>query len=100
MHPPPKTYILTPTFIHAPRLGPNLEGVRLPLDGPVGGRVLRRQARQGLSGGRGSGALAERGRQGLVHGRVRVDAPVAGDAVLGAVLTVLPRQLLGRRRRQ
>lgn len=86
--------ILTPTFIHAPGLGPDLKGVRFSLDGPVCWGVLGRQAWQGLRGGRGSDALAERGRQGRVHGRVCVGAPVAGNAMLGAVLTVLSRQLL------
>lgn len=91
---PPKKNILTPTFIHAPGLGPDLKGVWFSLDGPVCWGVLRRQAWQGLRGGRGGDALAERGRQGWVHGRVRVDAPVAGNTMLGAVLAVLSRQLL------
>lgn len=94
IQPPPKMYILTPTFIHAPGLGPDLKGVRFSLDGPVCWGVLGRQAWQGLGGGRGRDALAERGRQGRVNGRVCVGAPVAGNAMLGAVLTVLSRQLL------
>ena len=89
-----KKYILTPTFIHAPGLGPDLKGVRFSLDGPVCRGVLGRQTRQGLRGGRGGDALVESGRQGRVHRRVCVGAPVAGNAVLGAVLTVFPRQLL------
>lgn len=87
-------YILTPTFIHAPGLGPDLKGVRFSLDGPVCWGVLGRQAWQGLRGGRGSDALAERGCQGRVHRRVCVGAPVAGNTMLGAVLTVLSCQLL------
>lgn len=86
--------ILTPTFIHAPGLGPDFKGVRFSLDGAVCWGVLGRQAWQGLRGGWGSSALAERGCQRRMHGRVRVDAPVAGNAMLGAVLTVLSWQLL------
>lgn len=85
-------YILTPTFIHAPGLGPDLKGVRFSLDGAVCRRVLGGEAWQGLRRRRGSDALAER--QGRVQGRVGVDAPVTGHAMLGAVLTVLSRQLL------
>lgn len=85
--------ILTPTFIHAPGLGPDLKGVRFSLNGPVGEGVLGK-AWQGLRGRWGGGALTEGGRQGRMHGRVGVGAPVARNAVLGAVLTVLPGQLL------
>lgn len=89
-----KNNVLTPTFIHAPGLSPDFKGVRFSLDGSVRGGVLGRQAGQRVGGGRGSGALAEGGCQRRVHRRVRVEAPVAGDAVLGAVLTVFSRQLL------
>lgn len=90
IQPPPKMNILTPTFIHAPGLGPNLKGVRFSLDGPVSWGVLGRESWQGLRGGRGSAALTEIGRQGRVQRRVCVRAPVAGNTMLGAVLTVLP----------
>lgn len=53
-----------------------------------------RQAGQWLRRGWGSGTLAERWCQGGVHRRVCVGTPVAGNTMLGAVLTVLPGQLL------
>lgn len=89
-----KNNILTPTFIHAPGLGPDLKGVRFSLDGSVCWGVLGRQAWQRVRGGRGCDALAVRGCQGRVHGWVCVDAPVAGNAMLGAVLAVFSWQLL------
>lgn len=89
-----KNNILTPTFIHAPGLGPDLKGVRFSLDGSVCWGVLGRQAWQRVRGGRGCGALAVRGCQGRVHGWVCVDAPVAGNAMLGAALAVFSWQLL------
>lgn len=89
-----KNNILTPTFIHAPGLGPDLKGVRFPLDGSVCWGVLGRQAWQRVRGGRGCSALTVRGCQGRVHGWVCVDAPVAGNAMLGAVLAVFSWQLL------
>lgn len=63
-----KNNILTPTFIHAPGLGPDLKGVRFPLDGSVCWGVLGRQAWQRVRGGRGCSALTVRGCQGRVHG--------------------------------
>lgn len=94
IQPPPEIIILTSTFIHAPGLSPDLEGVRFSLDGAVCRGVLEGQAWQGLGRSRGRGALAEGGGQGWVHRGVRVGAPVARDAVLRAALAVLPGQLL------
>lgn len=89
-----KNNVLTPTFIHAPGLGPDLKGVRLSLDSSVCRGVLGWQTWQRLRRGRGSHALTEGGCQGWVCGRVGVDTPVAGNAVLGAVLAVFSWQLL------
>lgn len=94
IQPPPEMNILTPTFIHAPGLGPNLKGVRFSLDGPVSWGVLDWESRQRLRGRWGRVALTESGCQGRVHRRVCVRTPVAGNTMLGAVLAVLSWQLL------
>lgn len=89
-----KNNILTPTFIHAPWLGPDLKGVRFSLDGSVCWGVLGRQAWKGVRRWWGGAAFVERGCQGRVYRWICVDAPVAGDTVLGAALTVFSWQLL------
>lgn len=89
-----KNNILTPTFIHAPWLGPDLKGVRFSLDGSVCWGVLGWQAWKGVRRRWGGAAFVERGCQGRVYRWICVDAPVAGDAVLGAALTVFSWQLL------
>lgn len=89
-----KNNILTPTFIHAPGLGPDLKRVWFPLDGSVCWRVLGREAWKWLRWGWGSSALNERRCQGRVRWRICVDTPVAGNTMLGAVLAVFSWQLL------
>lgn len=84
--------LLTPTFIHAPGLGPDFKGIWFLLESSVYRRVLG-QAWQGLRGGWWGGRLVEQGLGG-VQGRVSVDAALTGHAVLGAALTVLALQLL------
>lgn len=84
--------LLTPTFIHAPRLSPDFKGIWFLLEGPVYWGVLG-QARQGLGWGRRGGRLVEHGLRG-VEGRVGVDAALTGDTVLGTALTVFTFQLL------
>lgn len=84
--------LLTPTFIHAPGLGPDFKGIWFLLESSVYWRVLG-QAWQGLRGGWWGGRLVEQGLGG-VQGRVSVDAALTGHAVLGAALTVLALQLL------
>lgn len=89
-----KNNILTPTFIHAPGLGPDLKRVWFPLDGSVCWRVLGREAWKWLRWGWGSSALNERRCQGRVRWRICVDTPVAGNTMLGAVLAVFSWQML------
>lgn len=84
--------LLTPTFIHAPGLGPDFKGIWFLLESSVYWRVLG-QAWQGLGGGRWGSRIVEQGLGG-VEGGVSVDAALTGHTVLGAALTVLALQLL------
>lgn len=98
--------VLTPAFIHAPGLCPDLEGVRFLLDSGVSG-VLWGQSWQGLGGGwregwRGGGRRGGSGGSGLAwhgsgaSGGIGVGTAIAAYAVLGAALAVLPLQSLLR----
>lgn len=75
--------LLTSAFIHAPGLGPDFKRIRLFLPGAVG--LLRGGGLCGRELGEHLGAVAGRG---------RVQAAVAGHAVLGAALAVLSLQRL------
>ncbi len=94
--------LLTPALVHAPGLRPDLEGVRFPLERPIGCRGVKGgqggQDGQWLGGRRRHRWRAPqgvRGHDGLrAAGRVCVCAAVTAYAVLRAALTVLPFQLL------
>lgn len=84
--------LLTSALIHAPGLCPDLERVRLLLEG-VGAicRVLRGQAWQRLGGGSRSGSHSLTGHgRGWVAGRISVGAAMTAHTVLGAALAVFP----------